>query len=76
MDDALRYADVVRSRLRSATPMASLAEVVHALHLTTRTRQRRLDEEAPVFLLCSLKYAGSVRWRSWHAVTWTIAPSP
>ena len=49
MDEPLRYADVVRSRLRSATPMISLPEVVQALHLTTRTLQRRLDEEGTRF---------------------------
>lgn len=49
MDEPLRYADVVRSRLRSATSMASLPEVVDALHLTTRTLQRRLDEEGTRF---------------------------
>ena len=49
MDKPLRYADVVRSRLRSATPMAWLPEVVDALHLTTRTLQRRLDEEGTRF---------------------------
>ena len=34
---------------RSATPMASLPEVVDALHLTTRTLQRRWDEEGMRF---------------------------
>ena len=49
MDEPLCYADVVRSRLRSATPMASLPEIVQSLHLTTRTLQRRLDEEGTNF---------------------------
>lgn len=49
MDEPLSYADVVRSRLRDATPMPSLPTVVATLHLTTRTLQRRLDEEGTSF---------------------------
>lgn len=49
MDEPLRYAGVLRSRLRSATPVPSLSEVVASLHLTTRTLQRRLDEEGTSF---------------------------
>jgi AraC-like DNA-binding protein len=49
MEEPLRYADVLRSRLRAATPVPSLPQVVDALHLTTRTLQRRLDEEGTSF---------------------------
>lgn len=45
MQEPLCYADVVRSRLRSATPIPSLTELVRSLHLTKRTLQRRLDDE-------------------------------
>ena len=47
--DPLSYADVVRGRLRSATPIPALEEVVASLHLTRRTLQRRLDEEGTNF---------------------------
>lgn len=49
MDEPLSYVDVVRSRLRAATPMPSLPAVVESLHLTTRTLQRRLEEEGTSF---------------------------
>jgi AraC-like DNA-binding protein len=49
MDEPLRYAEVLRSRLRAATPIPSLSEVVASVHLTTRTLQRRLDEEGTSF---------------------------
>ena len=49
MDEPLRYAGVLRTRLRAATPIPSLPEVVRSLHLTTRTLQRRLDEEGTSF---------------------------
>lgn len=49
MDEPLRYADVLRSRLRATMPIPSLPAVVDTLHLTTRTLQRRLDEEGTSF---------------------------
>jgi len=49
MNEPLSYADVVRARLRAATPMPGLDEVVAELHLSTRTLQRRLHEEATDF---------------------------
>lgn len=45
MEEPLSYADVVRGRLRTATPIPSLMELVTELHLTKRTLQRRLDDE-------------------------------
>ena len=47
--EPLSYADVVRGRLRAATPIPALEEVVASLHLTRRTLQRRLDEEGTSF---------------------------
>lgn len=49
MEEPLSYADVVRSRLRAATPIPSLMELVTELHLTKRTLQRRLDDEGTSF---------------------------
>lgn len=49
MDEPLSYADVVRGRLRTATPIPSLMELVTELHLTKRTLQRRLDDEGTSF---------------------------
>jgi AraC-like DNA-binding protein len=49
MEAPLSYAEVVRSRLRAATPLPSLMELVRALHLTKRTLQRRLDAEGTSF---------------------------
>ncbi len=45
----LNYADIVRSRLRSATPIPALPEIAHALYLTERTLQRRLAVEGASF---------------------------
>ncbi len=41
----LNYADIVRSRLRSATPIPSLPVLAATLYLTERTLQRRLESE-------------------------------
>ncbi|MCZ6894889.1 MAG: AraC family transcriptional regulator [Gammaproteobacteria bacterium] len=41
----LNYADIVRSRLRSATPIPSLPDLAATLYLTERTLQRRLESE-------------------------------
>ncbi len=49
MEEPLSYADVVRGRLRTATPIPSLMELVTELHLTKRTLQRRLDDEGTNF---------------------------
>ena len=49
MLEPLSYADTIRSRLRNATPIPSLTEVVASLYLTKRTLQRRLDEEGTSF---------------------------
>ncbi len=49
MHEPLSYADVVRSRLRTATRIPPLTEVVSSLYLTKRTLQRRLDEEGTSF---------------------------
>lgn len=49
MEAPLSYAEVVRSRLRAATPVPSLVELVEGLHLTKRTLQRRLDAEGTRF---------------------------
>jgi AraC-like DNA-binding protein len=49
MHEPLSYADVVRSRLRTATPIPGLAEVVDSLYLSRRTLQRRLSEEDTSF---------------------------
>lgn len=49
MEEPLSYTDVVRSRLRSTTPIPSLMELVTELHLTKRTLQRRLDDEGTSF---------------------------
>lgn len=49
MHEPLSYADVVRSRLRTATPIPPLTEVVNSLYLTKRTLQRRLSEEHTTF---------------------------
>lgn len=49
MEEPLSYADVVRGRLRTATPIPSLMELVTELHLTKRTLQRRLDDEGTSF---------------------------
>ncbi len=49
IEEPLSYADVVRSRLRAATPVPSLMELVTELHLTKRTLQRRLDDEGTRF---------------------------
>ena len=49
MAEPLSYADVVRGRLRAATPIPSLMELVTELHLTKRTLQRRLDDEGTSF---------------------------
>jgi len=51
MEEPLSYADVVRGRLRTATPIPSLMELVEALRLTKRTLQRRLDDEDTSFSL-------------------------
>ncbi|MEQ8659201.1 MAG: helix-turn-helix domain-containing protein, partial [Gammaproteobacteria bacterium] len=40
-----RFTDIVRGRLRAATPIPALATLAAALHLTTRTLQRRLLAE-------------------------------
>jgi len=45
IDDPLSYAEVVRARLRTATRMPALHELVETLHLTRRTLQRKLGEE-------------------------------
>lgn len=45
MDEPLAYADVVRSRLRSAPAIPRLESVVASLSLTKRTLQRRLAAE-------------------------------
>ena len=45
MDEPLSYSDVVRVRLRIASKMPSLSEIMADLHLTARTLQRRLQEE-------------------------------
>ena len=47
--EPLSYADVVRGRLRAATPIPALEAVVASLHLTRRTLQRRLDDEGTSF---------------------------
>lgn len=49
MGAPLSYADVVRARLRAATPIPSLGDVVRELYLTSRTLQRRLKEEGTDF---------------------------
>jgi AraC-like DNA-binding protein len=49
MHQPLSYADVVRSRLRTATPIPSLTEIVSSLYLTKRTLQRRLSDEATTY---------------------------
>ena len=49
IEEPLSYVDVVRSRLRAATPVPSLMELVTELHLTKRTLQRRLDDEGTSF---------------------------
>jgi AraC-like DNA-binding protein len=49
MHEPLSYADVVRARLRTATPVPALEEVVDALHLSRRTLQRRLSAEDTSF---------------------------
>ncbi|MBI2801766.1 MAG: AraC family transcriptional regulator [Gammaproteobacteria bacterium] len=49
MDEPLSYADVIRVRLRTTTPMPSLGSVIEDLHLTARTLQRRLQEERTDF---------------------------
>lgn len=49
IDAPLSYADVVRARLRAATPMPALRDLVAELYLTTRTLQRRLHEEGTDF---------------------------
>ncbi len=58
MQAPLNYADIVRTRLRSATPIPSLGEVVGALYLTRRTLQRRLVDEGTSFsvLLTEVRY--------------------
>lgn len=45
LQQSLAYTDIVRHRLRWATPMPSLSDVAQSLHLTTRTVQRRLAAE-------------------------------
>lgn len=45
----LDYADIVRSRLESTTPIPSLPMLAGALHLTERTVQRRLAAEGTGF---------------------------
>ena len=45
MQAPFRYTDIVRNRLRHATPIPSLPELAETLHLTTRTLQRRLAAE-------------------------------
>lgn len=45
----LDYADIVRSRLESTTPIPSLPKLAGALHLTERTVQRRLAAEDTSF---------------------------
>ncbi|MGE0336422.1 MAG: AraC family transcriptional regulator [Gammaproteobacteria bacterium] len=49
MHEPLCYADVVRGRLRAATPIPALVDVVRELRLSTRTLQRRLDDEGTTF---------------------------
>lgn len=49
MQAPFSYADIVRSRLRHATPIPSLPTLADALHLTTRTLQRRLAHEDESF---------------------------
>lgn len=43
------YTDIVKSRLRSATPIPSLPELADALRMTERTLQRRLEAENTSF---------------------------
>lgn len=45
----LDYTDIVRSRLRSTTPIPALTEMASGLHLTERTLQRRLAAEGSRF---------------------------
>lgn len=45
----LDFVDLVRSRLRAATPVPSLPELAASLHLTARTLQRRLAEQDTTF---------------------------
>ncbi|MEN9728769.1 MAG: hypothetical protein RL434_3135 [Pseudomonadota bacterium] len=47
--EPLSYADVVRGRLRAATRIPSLEQLLEALHLSKRTLQRRLDAEGTSF---------------------------
>ena len=49
MHEPLCYAEIIRGRLRTATPVPSLSEVMNTLHLTRRTLQRRLDAEGTSF---------------------------
>ena len=49
MDEPLSYADVIRVRLRTTTPIPSLGTLIEDLHLTARTLQRRLQEERTDF---------------------------
>lgn len=49
MTAPLSYADVVRSRLRAATPVPDFDQLVDELHLSGRTLQRRLAEEGTSF---------------------------
>lgn len=49
MHTPLSYADVVKSRLRTATPIPQLEELVQSLSLTKRTLQRKLKLEDTSF---------------------------
>lgn len=49
MHAPLSYADIVKSRLRAATPIPQLDELVASLSLTKRTLQRRLRDEDTSF---------------------------
>ncbi len=49
MEAPLSYADVVRSRLRTASSIPSLSDIGESLHLSTRTLQRRLQDEGTDF---------------------------
>lgn len=45
MQQPFNFTDIVRSRLRSATPIPALPTLARALHMTARTLQRRLALE-------------------------------
>ncbi|MSR13952.1 MAG: AraC family transcriptional regulator [Gammaproteobacteria bacterium] len=49
MQEPFKFSDIVRSRLRSATPIPALPMLARALHMTARTLQRRLALETTDF---------------------------